>query len=248
VRELINDQGLEGVAMGRYPQKGDGHGSLFNIQRLINCFPHVIETELKQGLELSRDERFSWVSPLKYDDYAEYRDQDFIQRVTDKELKVPLKQFWPRYGPQWDALGKTNQDKIFLVEAKANIPEILSSPLGAKSEASVALIHASLDETKSYLNSKSQADWTTLFYQYCNRLAHLYFLRVKNNLLAYLLFVYFIGDGSVEGPASKAEWLGALQVMKLLLGLDKKHKLSPYVIDVFIDVSNPRHFLIDPKV
>jgi hypothetical protein len=52
----------------------------------------------------------------------------------------------------------------------------------------------------------------------------------------------------VEGPASKAEWLGALQVMKLLLGLDKKHKLSPYVIDVFIDVSNPRHFLIDPKV
>jgi hypothetical protein len=44
-----------------------------------------------------------------------------------------------------------------LVEAKANIPEIVTFSLGAKSEALVALIKASLDETKSYLNSRSEA-------------------------------------------------------------------------------------------
>jgi hypothetical protein len=36
--------------------------------------------------------------------------------------------------------------------------------------------------------------------------------------------------------------------MQLVLGLDKKHKLSPEIIDVLIDVSNPGHFLVEPKV
>ena len=231
----------EGKKVGRYPQKDDGRGSLLHIQRLINCFPDVINAELKKGLEFSMGETISWVSPLKTDDHAEYRDQDFIDRITSTKLNVPLHQFWPRYGPQWDALGRTNRGKIFLVEAKANIPEIFSPPSGAKSEASVSLIRGSLDETKRYLDSKSSAEWTTLFYQYCNRLAHLYFLRVKNELNAYLLFVYFVGDSTVEGPKSKEEWLGALKILKLVLGIDKQHKLSPYIIDVFVDVSNPQH-------
>ena len=131
-----------------------------------------------------------------------------------------------------------------LVEAKANIPEIFSSPLGATDKNSISLIQNSLNETKEYLNSKSSAEWTKYFYQYCNRLAHLYFLRVKNKLDAYLIFIYFVGDISVEGPKTKEEWLGALKVIKLVLGINKKHRLSPYIIDLFIDVSNPNKFLV----
>jgi len=72
------------------------------------------------------------------------------------------------------------------------------------------------------------------FYQYANRLAHLYFLRVLNDIPAYLVFVYFINDYT-HIPTSKAEWLGALQLMHSYLG-SRRHKLSKYVIVVFIDV------------
>lgn len=230
--------------MGRFEQKNNGHGSLLDIQKLINDYPDVINTELKKKMKLSTNEIISWVSPLKADNYAEYRDEEFIRLISDKKLNVTLDKFWPKNGPQWDGLGKTNKDRILLVEAKANIPEIFSSPLGATDKNSISLIQNSLNETKEYLNSKSSAEWTKYFYQYCNRLAHLYFLRVKNKLDAYLIFIYFVGDSSVEGPQTKEEWLGALKVMKLVLGIDKKHRINPYIIDLFIDVSNPNKFLV----
>jgi len=230
--------------MGRFVQKNNGHGSLLEIQMLINEYPDVINTELKNKMKFSVDEIISWVSPLKADNYAEYRDKDFIHLITNKRLKVTLDKFWPGNGPQWDGLGKTNKDRILLVEAKANIPEIFSSPLGATNKESISLIQNSLNKTKKFLNSKSSAEWTNYFYQYCNRLAHLYFFRVENKLDAYLIFIYFVGDSSVEGPKTKGEWLGALKVMKLILGIDKKHKLSSYIIDLFIDASNPNRFLV----
>ncbi|MDI9458315.1 MAG: hypothetical protein ACOX57_04420 [Limnochordia bacterium] len=95
--------------MGRYPQKGDGQGRLFNIQRLINCFPPVIATELKQGLQFSRYERISWVSPLEGDDYAEYRDQDFIHQVTDT-----LKGFLAKIGSPMGCPGTNESGQDFL--------------------------------------------------------------------------------------------------------------------------------------
>ncbi len=72
------------------------------------------------------------------------------------------------------------------------------------------------------------------FYQYYNRLAHLYFLRKLNDIPAFLVFVYFINDHTYIST-TKEEWNGALQLMKALLGAHK-HKLSKYVIDIFLDV------------
>jgi len=40
----------------------------------------------------------------------------------------------------------------------------------------------------------------------------------------------------VHGPRSRDEWEAALTVMKLCLGIDKKHRLSKYMLDVFVDV------------
>ena len=68
-----------------------------------------------------------------------------------------------------------------------------------------------------------------------NRLAHLYFLRVLNELSANLIFAYFIGDDSVSGPKSVDEWCAALTIMKRYLGLGT-HKLSKYMAEVFVDV------------
>jgi hypothetical protein len=145
-----------------------------------------------------------------------------------------LSSFWPRRGPVWDGLGITNRGDLLLVEAKSHIPEVVSTV--AAGEASLDRIRASLNETKHYLGVKEETAWTSPFYQYANRLAHLYLLRVLNNLPAYLMFVYFVNDREQGGPMTQAEWEGALVLQKTLLGV-RRHQLSAYVLDVYVDVA-----------
>lgn len=121
------------------------------------------------------------------------------------------------------------------MEAKANIPEIISPATGA-GEASREVIEKGLDETARHLGVSSSCDWSGTFYQYANRWAHLYLLRELNRIDAWLVFVYFIGDTDVNGPSSKVEWKAALEVMHGALGLRRRHRLLNYVLDVFIDV------------
>ena len=219
--------------MSRVKQDAHGHGSLKDIQLLVNDKPHIIDGLIKSSFpELANDE-IIWVSPLKSDDYAEYRDDDFLEKVGLDPAEIKLKEFWPTKGPQWDALAKTSSGKVILVEAKANIPEIVS-PATAAGEVSKKLIDQSLAETKAFLNIKNEIDWSGKFYQYTNRLAHLYFLREKRKKSVYLVNIYFIGDASVSGPNTQDEWAGTLKVLYSYLGLSR-HKLSKYMADVFVD-------------
>jgi hypothetical protein len=130
-------------------------------------------------------------------------------------------------------------DEIILVEAKANIPEIVSSGIKAGTN-SRRKIENSFDEVKKYLSVSDTIDWTGTFYRYVNRIVHLYYLREKNQIKAHLLFIYFINDITVHGPKTKDEWLGAIQTMECYLGLAKKHKLRKYIYDIFIDVNDLR--------
>jgi hypothetical protein len=86
------------------------------------------------------------------------------------------------------------------------------------------------------LGLKNNVDWSGKFYQYTNRLAHLYFLREVHKERAYLINIYFIGEKSVSGPETIGEWKAALQVMYSYLGLTH-HKLSKYMANIFIDVT-----------
>jgi hypothetical protein len=219
--------------MDRYPQSSDGHGSLRDIQILVNGFPDFFTNKIKEHIMIESD-RIDWVSPLKDDDFSEYRDNGFIEKLGIQNLETSLSAFWPKRGPQWDALGRGNRNEVFLVEAKANIDEIVS-PETKATEKSLVLIKKSLDGLKKYLKVNNKVDWSGTFYQYTNRLAHLYFLRALNKLPANLIFVYFIGDDSVSGPKSVEEWNAALMVMKKYLGLST-HKLAKYIAEVFIDV------------
>jgi len=219
--------------MDRYPQPSDGHGSLQDIQVLVNRFPDVFTHKIKEKIVI-KSNRIDWVSPLKDDDYSEYRDNGFIERLVIQNLKLPVSAFWPKRGPQWDALGKGGDEEYFLVESKANIDEIVSPETKATGK-SLELIKKSLDGLKKYLKVNNKVDWSGTFYQYTNRLAHLYFLRVLNKLPANLIFVYFIGDDSVSGPKSVEEWNAALTIMKKYLGLTT-HKLAKYTAEVFVDV------------
>jgi hypothetical protein len=222
--------------MGKVKQKSDGKGSLKDIQLLVNEHHDLLNAFINGHVATLRNDPIKWVSPLK-ENYYEYSDDDFIE-VLDLKLKKELKDFWPKKGPQWDALGKSNSGVVFLVEAKANIPEIVSPATAASPDSKKKIVRA-LDCTKKHLGITNDVDWSGKFYQYTNRLAHLYFLREQNNIPTYLVNIYFMNDKEVNGPQSKREWQAAIDVMKSYLGVGH-HILSKYIIDVFIDVDDFR--------
>jgi hypothetical protein len=222
--------------MTRIVQPEGTKGSLKWTQKLINDHPSLINDKLASLISLQSGEQIEWVSPLSKDEYAEYRDSTFLKKIGVTLSNRSLESFWPKRGPQWDALAKTNKGKVILVEAKAHIDEIISPPTQASAK-SRAKIKASIDETKAYLGVEAGVDWLSTFYQYTNRLAHLYLLRELNGIDCYLVFLCFVNDPEMNGPQTDREWQGALKVINAALGL-KRHKLLNYMHDVFIDVKN----------
>jgi hypothetical protein len=218
--------------MEKIKQPKGRKGSLKWIQEIVNDCPGLLNNRINDCLGFSKKQSIEWLSPKAEDDYAEYRDQAFLDLLGIELSKTKLKDFWPQRGPQWDALGRIKDKAYFLIEAKAHVTELISSSK-AKSTRSKSLINKSLNETENFLNLKPYVNLTEGFYQYLNRLAHLYLLRKLNNIPAYLVFVYFINDNT-HISTSRDEWNGTLQLMHSLLGTHK-HKLSKYVIDVFID-------------
>jgi hypothetical protein len=94
-----------------------------------------------------------------------------------------------------------------------------------------------LNETKDYLGVVSPVPWSDVFYQYANRLAHLYLLHELNEVDAYLVFLYFMNDEEMDGPETIREWTAAKKILESALRSNKKHMLSKRVLDVFIDVN-----------
>jgi len=154
-----------------------------------------------------------------------------VRRLPQRSLAA----FWPRRGPVWDALGRTERGDLLFVEAKAHIAEAASPPTQA-SPVSRHLIQKSLLEVRRSLAPNSEADWSRSFYQYANRLAHLYLFRQLNGLPAHLVWVYFLNARDVAGPTSVAEWKAAIALLHAALGL-QVHTLEPYIHTVFINVA-----------
>ena len=191
--------------MPRIKQARALRGSQKWFQILVNERRELLERHLAEALGIVDCEGIHWLSPLKDDGYAEYSDQAFLERLDITLESESLGSFWPKGGPVWDALAKTERGNLILVEAKAHISELVSPPTGA-TEPSLTKIRESLNATKEFLGSSSEADWSTCFYQYTNRLAHLYLLRELNALAAFLIFVYFDNDKNMGGPSTHAEW------------------------------------------
>jgi hypothetical protein len=220
------------VVMTRTPQPQGTKGSLKWIQRTVNHRPEVLDRPILQAIGSAS--AIDWRSPLEDDGFAEYRDAAFLERVGLPELAQPLGEFWPRRGPQWDALGRADDGSILMVEAKAHIGELCSPPTQASGPARQR-IAAALQETASYLQAKPRAAWESCFYQLTNRLAHLYFLR-RHGVPAWLVLVNFLQDGEMTGPATAAEWQAAYKVVWHVLGIPSRHRLERFIVEVYPDV------------
>ena len=220
--------------MPRICQSPAVRGSQKWIQKLVNERPDLLTSFTRTQLDLPNTDTITWLSPIADDEYAEYQDQAFLDLLGIKLANVSLSDFWPSRGPVWDGLGRSETGKVFLVEAKSHISEVLSPRTGA-GEKSLRKIKKSLNDTKTFLRSNSEHDWASTFYQYTNRLAHLYLLRALNKVPAYLVFIYFVNDKEMKGPKSIHEWNGALSLLTSYLGIGR-HRLKKYIADIFIDV------------
>jgi len=220
--------------MSVHDQPEGKKGSLKWIQRLINEKSHLIDEHISRQLSLSSGSKIEWVSPVRQK-FTEYRDADFLKAVSHPELIEKLKAFWPKNGPQWDALGVASDGTVILVEAKAHIAEVLTNS-GAKDPGSINMIESAFKKVQEDLKINTSYPWSAPFYQYANRIAHLHFLHNMHGIQAALVFVHFLGDEEMDGPRTKTEWQQVNGKVREYLGLTKSSILNR-VVDAFIDIT-----------
>jgi hypothetical protein len=194
-----------------------------------------LEHARREAGAIDQDEQLTWRCPLESEGFKEYRDRAGLRALCiDKLSAREMSDFWPSRGPVWDGLAITQRANRILLEAKAHIPELLSPASAAKSAAAVDLIHASLQEARSFYAPRSKINWGAHFYQCCNRLAHQYFLAHVNGHQTKLVFLYVINVNEMNGPTTKNEWIGATKLVHALLGLPESlEKFN--VFHAFID-------------
>ena len=219
--------------MSRIDQEKAMKGSQKQLQLLVNRHPDVLDDLLLPRLQLSNRDTITWLSPIKEDGYAEYRDEDFLELLSIRLENRSLGLFWPHGGPVWDGLAKTSRGDVILVEAKSHVPELVSSCQA--SPQSLKLIEDSQAETAKFYHATRPGNWTHGYYQYANRLAHFHLLRHLNGIQAWLCFVYFVNDHEMSGPQSSTEWQSEIGAVHKHLGIAEE-SLRPYVVDVFPDV------------
>jgi hypothetical protein len=64
--------------MGRIIQTKGTKGSLKWIQEIVNKKPQVLDNPIKKFIGANNKQKIEWLSPKADDDYAEYRDQAFL--------------------------------------------------------------------------------------------------------------------------------------------------------------------------
>lgn len=206
-------------------------GSQRQIQTWVNLRPVELSNKTLEVLSLSPspppESKLRWVSPLASDRFAEYRDEEFLCVLGLKDLSNELREFWPKGGPSWDALGVLNSPSgqgFVLVEAKSHSTE-LQSECKAKDPESLKKIQESLTKTQAWLgvSDLEPRGWMKPFYQAANRLAHLYFLRSRG-IQAWLVNVYFLNDPHFgdTAPRSPEDWNAPIEAVERALGLAGK--------------------------
>jgi hypothetical protein len=83
----------------RIKQPDGTRGSLKWVQYLVDKHPASLDRPLREAGALSAVNHLTWLSPLRTDDWAEYRDSQFLHKIGQGRLCEELTKFWPRLGP-----------------------------------------------------------------------------------------------------------------------------------------------------
>lgn len=219
--------------MARLERPSNTEGSEHWLRVMVNDYPIILNMAIFKAFGWNSSQ-INWRSPLKDDNYAEYSDKTFLDRLDARDLKMKLQDFWPLFGPCWDGLANTSEGKLILVEAKAYIDEVVDYQSRASAR-TLPKIKSSLEEAKNKFNTTECACWHSPLYQMANRLAHIYYLAELNRKDAYLAFIYFANASDVRALASPEEWQGAVRLAYKCLGL-KNSQLSKRVTAIIVDL------------
>lgn len=229
--------------MPRDVPRQPARGSQRWMQFFANVQPETLNHAIRQATGIAPHIEIQWRSPLADDDFAEYFDQAFLDCLGKTPPKVALRQFWPSGGPHWDGLALTSNGEVILVEAKANITEFATDPCGAESPTSIHHIKKSLSEVQQFMgiarNRCRPELWFNAFYQYANRLAHLYFLHELNCIPTHMVFLDIVNDPDSGDDAVKSsdEWNSLVRLAEACLGITSGKPLMKYVHHIHLDVS-----------
>lgn len=221
--------------MPRRPRPQEAKRSEHWLRVMVNQYAHVLDTAISDAFGW-RYAEIDWRSPRQDDDYAEYYDQAFLDRLGVDGLTMSLDEFWPKSGPRWDGLARTTDGKLILAEAKAHIDEAVDYRSKASPD-SLRRIESRLDEAQSAFHASKDACWRAPLYQMANRLAHLYYLAGINRKDAYLIFIDFAAAPDVPHPVSPDEWRGAVRLAHKCLGLTDS-TLARRVATIIVDLKN----------
>ena len=228
------------------PMPAAAKGSKQRMREVIDRRQGEVDRRLKEGwptLAAFKVGPLRWLSPVAEHGYRELRDESWVRA----DLPAPTPQgdgFWPRRGPVWDGVAVVPgvaQNGVLLVEAKSHEQELKSGESSAAGD-SLRQINAALGEAKQHLRVPETVSWPAGYYQLANRLAYLYYLRVRRGIPAWLLFVYFTGDSFpsggawVSGPQDAAGWTAPIHDAEQALGLTAGHTLEQWTHKLFLDV------------
>ena len=91
----------------KVPNKKPAKGSQRWVQFFVNEQTSLLDHAVRRATTIASEVQITWQSPLATDDFAEYSDQAFLDRLGLSAQKVPLFEFWPSNGAHWDALTYT---------------------------------------------------------------------------------------------------------------------------------------------
>ncbi len=74
-------------------------GSQKWLQRLVNDDPDRLNVPIAAHLGLEGPGQVTWLSPVRDDSYAEYRDDEFLDLLGVDLDRRPRREFWPSGGP-----------------------------------------------------------------------------------------------------------------------------------------------------
>lgn len=124
-------------------------GSQKWLQRFVNEAPEMLNAQLKSQFKIPKSESITILSPSATDDFAEYR-PGLSRPSRHTTLQGFLAGFLAQQGTPVGRPCQISFGKMYLIEAKAHIPEI-NSPGTAAGTKSLARILESLNRSKAYL-------------------------------------------------------------------------------------------------
>ena len=100
--------------MSRRKRPSEARRSEHWLRMAVNERQEMLNGHISAKFDWDPSEQIIWLSPVASDSYPEYFDQDFLNRLGVRQLKVPLNDFWPPNGPRWTALPRPDQESSSL--------------------------------------------------------------------------------------------------------------------------------------